>query len=68
MFNLEPVTDDKERAVAKAEIDTSVIADSPHVSRKEGGAPLNRDASMDVCYDEHDMMKVGGSVSATTRS
>ncbi|XP_047739260.1 centrosomal protein of 290 kDa isoform X8 [Hyalella azteca] len=35
IFNVEPVTDDKERAVAKAQIDSSVVADSPQLGRRK---------------------------------
>lgn len=57
IFNVEPVTDVKERAVAKAQIDSSVVADSPQTLRKDG-AMFNRDASMDVSFDEHELVKV----------
>uniref|UniRef100_A0A224YHI9 Ankyrin n=1 Tax=Rhipicephalus zambeziensis TaxID=60191 RepID=A0A224YHI9_9ACAR len=57
MFNVELVTDDVEKAVAKVHLDQSGF----DTFREELGTPkdtsLKRDASLDVSYDEQDLMK-----------
>ncbi|XP_042148280.1 ankyrin-2 isoform X3 [Ixodes scapularis] len=66
MFNVELVTDDVEKAVAKVHLDQSGF----DTFREELGAPktssLKRDASLDVSYDEPDLMKEAESAEETS--
>ncbi|XP_049528433.1 uncharacterized protein LOC119435128 isoform X40 [Dermacentor silvarum] len=66
MFNVELVTDDVEKAVAKVHLDQSGF----DTFREELGTPkdtsLKRDASLDVSYDEQDLMKEAESAEETS--
>lgn len=58
IFNVEVVTDDIERAMAKAHFDQSGFDTFKDELGPSRDATLNRDVSLDVSYDEQDMMKV----------
>ncbi|XP_063863234.1 ankyrin-2-like isoform X38 [Scylla paramamosain] len=57
IFNVEVVTDDIERAMAKAHFDQSGFDTFKDELGPSRDATLNRDVSLDVSYDEQDMMK-----------
>ncbi|XP_069942408.1 ankyrin-2 isoform X21 [Cherax quadricarinatus] len=57
IFNVELVTDDIERAMAKAHLDQSGFEAFRDELGPSRDATLNRDVSLDVSYDEQDMMK-----------
>ncbi|XP_066941512.1 ankyrin-2-like isoform X11 [Macrobrachium rosenbergii] len=57
IFNVELVTDDIERAMAKAHLDQSGFEAFREELGPSRDATLNRDISLDVSYDEQDMMK-----------
>ncbi|XP_042242862.1 uncharacterized protein LOC121880005 isoform X26 [Homarus americanus] len=57
IFNVELVTDDIERAMAKAHLDQSGFEAFKDELGPSRDATLNRDVSLDVSYDEQDMMK-----------
>lgn len=58
IFNVELVTDDIERAMAKAHLDQSGFDAFRYELGPSRDTTLNRDVSLDVSYDEQDMMKV----------
>lgn len=58
IFNVELVTDDIERAMAKAHLDQSGFETFKEELGPSRDTTLNRDVSLDVSYDEQDMMKV----------
>lgn len=58
IYNVEVVTDDIERAMAKAHLDQSGFEAFKDELGPSRDATLNRDVSLDVSYDEQDMMKV----------
>ncbi|XP_069990925.1 ankyrin-2 isoform X27 [Penaeus vannamei] len=57
IFNVELVTDDIERAMAKAHLDQSGFDAFRYELGPSRDTTLNRDVSLDVSYDEQDMMK-----------
>ncbi|XP_050687549.1 ankyrin-2-like isoform X29 [Eriocheir sinensis] len=57
IYNVEVVTDDIERAMAKAHLDQSGFEAFKDELGPSRDATLNRDVSLDVSYDEQDMMK-----------
>ncbi|XP_069185516.1 ankyrin-2 isoform X26 [Procambarus clarkii] len=57
IFNVELVTDDIERAMAKAHLDQSGFETFKEELGPSRDTTLNRDVSLDVSYDEQDMMK-----------
>ena len=60
IFNVELVTDDIEKAMAKAHLDQSGFDAFRAELGPSRDTTLNRDVSLDVSYDEQDMMKVIG--------
>ena len=58
IFNVELVTDDMEKAMAKAHLDQSGFNALKEELGPSRDITLNRDVSLDVSYDEQDMMKV----------
>ncbi|XP_042859634.1 uncharacterized protein LOC122245738 isoform X20 [Penaeus japonicus] len=57
IFNVELVTDDIEKAMAKAHLDQSGFDAFRYELGPSRDTTLNRDVSLDVSYDEQDMMK-----------
>merc|ERR1711976_951510 len=57
IFNVELVTDDMEKAMAKAHLDQSGFNALKEELGPSRDITLNRDVSLDVSYDEQDMMK-----------
>lgn len=66
IFNVEVVTDDIERAMAKAHLDQSGFEAFKDELGPSRDATLNRDVSLDVSYDEQDMMKVRRDIDFTS--
>lgn len=58
IFNVELVTDDMERAVAKVQLDQSGFDNLREELGPSRDATLRRNASLNPSYDEQDMMKV----------
>ncbi|XP_067008853.2 ankyrin-3 isoform X1 [Anabrus simplex] len=68
IFNLELVTDDMERALAKVRLDQSGFDNLREELGPSRDATLKRNTSLDITYDEQDMMKESESVEELVRS
>ncbi|XP_013779353.1 ankyrin-2-like isoform X7 [Limulus polyphemus] len=66
MFNVEIVTDDVEKAVAKVHLDQSGFDAFKDELGSSRDASLRRDISLDVSYDEQDIMKEAESAEETS--
>jgi len=60
IFNVELVTDDLEKAVAKVQLDQTGFDNLRDEIGSSRQATLRRNTSLDVSYDEQDLMKVNG--------
>lgn len=58
IFNVELVTDDLEKAVAKVQLDQTGFDNLREEIGSSRDATLRRNMSLDVSYDEQDLMKV----------
>ena len=59
IFNVELVTDDLEKAAAKMQLDAQHPADAGSAGIGPAHSSLRRNTSLDVSFDEQDLMKVG---------
>jgi ankyrin len=62
IYNVELVTDDVEKAVAKVHLDQSGFDNLKEELGPSRDTSLRRNISLDATYDEQDMMRVSGDI------